>query len=404
MKLSVFGAFACLIALAACASTPDTPRALHERLLVLDTHLDTPANLPRAGWDIAARHDAARDFSQVDLPRMIEGGLDGGFWVIYTPQGPRDAQASAAALAEALERARAIRAMIAHYPAQFALATNSADAAHIHQSGKRIVYMSIENAYPLSGAPDQLPVFYDLGARMLGLVHFTNNDFADSATDPNGPEWHGLSPAGRELVRQANRLGMILDASHASDQVFDQLLDLSATPIILSHSGPRAVFDHPRNLDDTRLKRLAEAGGVIQINALGAYLTELPPTPERRAALADLRSRYGAIDDVPPARMEAYLAERRAIDARFPAQQADFEDFMRHLLHALEVVGPEHVGVGADWDGGGGVAGMEDVREIPKITERLIAAGYSEREIANIWGGNVLRLLRAAEAYAAAHG
>lgn len=400
MSLFRFSAFALLLALSACASTPDDPRALHERLMVLDTHLDTPANLPRAGWDIAARHDHAADYSQVDLPRMIEGGLDGGFWVIYTPQGPRTPEGNARALEYALQRGRAILAMAAAHPDQFERATRAEDAARIHAAGKRVVYISIENAWPLSGAADQLPVFYDLGVRMLGLVHFSNNDFADSATDPNGAEWRGLSPAGRDLVRQANALGMIVDASHASDEVFDQLLELSATPIILSHSGPRAVYDHPRNIDDARLRRLAAAGGVIQINAYGSYLTELPPAPERREALAALRADYGTIYDVPSDRMQAYLDARRAIDARWPAPQADFEDFMRHLLHALALVGPDHVGIGADWDGGGGVEGMEDVSDLPKITERLLAAGYSEDDIAKIWGGNVLRLLRAAEEYA----
>ncbi len=386
-------------ALCACASAPD-PRALHESILTLDTHLDTPAVMVRPGWRIEERHEAGRDFSQVDLPRMIEGGLDGGFWVIYTPQGPRTAEGNARALEAALERGRIIRAMVDAQPHHFALALRADDAAAIAATGKRIVYMSIENSYPLSGDLSRIADFHALGVRMVGPVHSSNNDFADSATDPNGPEWNGLSPLGEQLVREANRLGMILDASHASDAAFDDMLALSAAPIVLSHSGPSAVHAHPRNIDDGRLRALAAKGGVIHINSLGAYLRELPPTPERRAALQALRTEYGPESQLSAERLAAFLAARREIDARHPPSLADFEDFMRHLLHALAVVGPDHVGIGADWDGGGGVAGMEDVSDLPRITERLIAAGYGAEDIEKIWSGNLLRVLRSVETQA----
>jgi membrane dipeptidase len=392
-------ATALALGLTACA-TPSA-QTVHERLLTLDTHLDTPALLGRSGWRIQDRHEPEHDYSQVDLPRMIAGGLDGGFFVIYTPQGPRTPEGNAAALAAALERGRAIRAMVDGDPEHFALALRASDAARIARTGKRIVYMSIENSYPIEGDLSQIQTFYDLGVRLIGPVHTRNNDFADSATDQ--PQWHGLSPLGRQLVQEANRLGMVLDASHASNDVFDQMLELSATPIILSHSGPSAVYAHPRNIDDERLRRLAAKGGVIQINSLGSYLRDLPPAPERMAALAALRARFGPESTLSGAQAEAFYAARREIDARYPAPQADFEDFMRHLLHALEVVGPRHVGIGADWDGGGGVHGMEDVSALPKITERLIAAGYSEADLRAIWGGNVLRVLRAAEAHAQQH-
>lgn len=398
LKPVLYSIFA-VIALTACTTAPIDPHKLHERILTLDTHLDTPMNLERPGWDIAARHDDG--YTQVDLPRMIEGGLDGGFWAIYTPQGPRTPEGIAAAHAAAERRLTLIKAMIAAHPDQFAEAHNAADAARIAAQGKRIVYLSIENAYPWTGHADELPRLYQSGVRMLGLVHTTNNDLADSATDRNGPEWHGLSPQGRVFVAEANRLGMIVDASHASDEVFDQLLTLSKTPIILSHSGVHALYDHPRNISDERLRALAASGGVIQINSLGSYIAHLEIPPERTAALAQLRAQFGPLAALPPAQRDAYDAARRAIDARYPPPMADFEDFMRQLLHALEIAGPDHVGIGADWDGGGGVHGMNDVSALPKITERLLAAGYTERQIANIWSGNVLRLLRHAEQYAA---
>lgn len=380
---------------------PDV-RALHERLLVLDTHLDTPANFARPGWSILDRHSATEDFSQVDYPRLVEGGLDGGWWVIYSPQGPLTPEATAASLRTAQERLRLIRALATDHPDKFELALTSADAARIASAGKRVVFISIENAYPLTGHPEQLKAFHDQGLRMVSLVHFANNDLADSATDPAGPKWHGISPEGRRLIAEANRLGIVADASHASDDVFDQLIAYSATPIILSHSGPRDVFDHPRNVSDERLRRLAASGGVIQINALGAYLKALPESPERQAALAALREEFGPSAQRSPAQATAYVERLRELNRRLPPPQADFEDFIGHLLHALAVVGPRHVGIGADWDGGGGVVGLNDVAALPRVTERLLAEGYSPADLADIWSGNALRLLQLAEDHAAA--
>jgi membrane dipeptidase len=233
---------------------------------------------------------------------------------------------------------------------------------------------------------------------MVGPVHGTNNDFADSATDM--PEWRGLSPLGRELIAEANRLGMVLDASHASDDVFDQMLALSTTPIILSHSGARDLFNHPRNIDDERIRRLAAAGGVIQMNSLSGYLVATPPNPERNAAMQALGDRFGPMRSLSGEQLRAYAAERRAIEARYPIPRATLDDFMNQVLHVLRLVGPDHVGLGLDLDGGGGVTGMEDAADVHRITERLIAAGYSEADLQKIWSGNVLRLLREAEAKA----
>ena len=390
---------------ASAQTTHDAPlspevHALHERLLVLDTHLDTPMNLVKPGWSILDRH-TVEEGSQVDYPRMVEGGLDGGWWAVYSSQGPLTPEATAASLVIAQERIRAIRALATDHPDKFGLALKAADAAPIAAAGKRVVFISMENAYPLTGRPDQVRAFYDQGLRMISLVHFANNELADSATDPAGPRWHGLSPAGRRMAAQANQLGMVLDASHASDEVFDQLIAYSATPIILSHSGARDIYDHARNINDERLRRLAASGGVIQVNALGAYLKALPDTPERAAALAALRTEFGAPADRTPAQSTAYVERLRALNRVHPATQADFEDYILHLLHILAVAGPRHVGIGADWDGGGGVTGMNDVAALPRITERLLAEGYSETDLAAIWSGNALRLLKQAEDYAA---
>ncbi len=377
--------------------------ALHERLLVMDTHLDTPANFTRPGFSLLDRHDALADQSQVDLPRMVEGGLDGGFWVIYTPQGPLTEAAYRAARDAALFRAVTIREAAAKHPEHFELAFRSEDAARIAGAGKRVMYQSIENAYPLGEDVSLLETFYAFGVRMVGPVHFRDNQFADSATDLSAT-WDGLSPLGEELVREANRLGVVLDGSHAADSAVEDMLALSKAPIILSHTGVSALYDHPRNISDALLRKVAAAGGVIQINALGAYLENIETSAERQAGLDAITAEFGegaGLFTLEGAELEAYLTARRELDLAHPPTYSTFERFMEQMLHALDIVGPDHVGMGADWDGGGGVAGMEDVAALSKVTARLLAEGYSAEEIEKIWSGNMLRVLAAAEAVAA---
>ena len=374
-----------------------TPASLHQRLLCLDTHLDTPASLARPGWDMMQRHARDEDLTQVDYPRMVEGGLDGGFFAIYTPQGPLTPEGMLAARDAALLRAIEIRELVAAHPDKFELAFAAEDAARIAASGKRIVYQSIENAYPLGDDVTLLGLFHKLGVRMLGFIHFKNNQFGDSATDK--PQWNGLSPKGRVLAALASDLGMVLDASHASDDVFDQLMEMSRAPIMLSHSGCRAVHDHPRNIDDGRIKRLAAKGGTIQINSYNSYLIDVPANPERDKAVAALRqkSRNAASPGEAQAARRELAKGMKEIETRYPEPRATFDMYMQHVTHALDLVGPEHVGVGCDWDGGGGVTGMEDVAAIPKITERLVKLGYTEDQLAAFWGGNALRVLKAAQ-------
>jgi len=380
---------------------PPAVMAIHDEMITLDTHLDTPASLANADWSIADEHDVDVDFTQVDLPRMKQGGLDGGFWAIYTPQGPLDAASMAKARNFAIMRGIAIREMVAADPGDFALATRAEDAAGIAAEGKRIVYMSMENAYPLGDDIRLVRTFYDMGVRLIGFTHFANNQFADSATSPTGEHWGGLSPLGIELLAEMNRLGIVPDASHSSDKVFDDLLRLSKAPIVLSHSGCKAIYDHPRNIDDDRLRALAAKGGVIQINSFGSYLRELRPNPERQKAMRALFASMRE-EGMTAAERETLLARRREIDRLYPeADRATFDDVMKHLLHALAVVGPDHVGIGLDWDGGGGVAGMEDVSGIPRITEALLKAGYGVDDIAKIWSGNILRVLSVNKAIAA---
>ena len=395
-----FGIVSVAAANAAVPAVSPAVLALHKSLLAIDTHLDTPASFSRPGWNFGERHSLATDFSQVDLPRMKAGGLDGGFFVIYTSQGARTPAALLAARDAALIRAVEIRETVARHGDRAELALTAADAGRIAGAGKAVVFQSMENSYPLTSDIGLLATFYKLGLRMVGPAHFLNNDFADSATDPKGPEWNGLSPLGKTLVAEANRLGIILDASHSSDAVFDQLLASSKSPIILSHSGAKAIYDHPRNIDDARLLAMAAKGGVIQINAYGGYLAAAPASAERDAALAALGKKFGNPGTLASDRVAELVAERRAILARFPGSERDFDQFLAHLFHVLKLIGPDHVGIGADWDGGGGVIGMEDITGLPRITAALVKAGYSESDIRKIWGGNVLRVLAAVEAAA----
>ncbi len=378
------------------AAAASDSRRLHESLLTLDSHLDTPMWFAVSGWNILEAHDVARDGSQLDLPRMKQGGLDGGFWATYIPQGPLTPAGRAAARDAALLRLQEIRELVAAHPRDFELAFTAADARRIAAAGRRVVFLSMENGYPFGEDVTLLQTFHRLGVRVAGIAHFLNNDLGDSSTDPAGPRWHGLSPLGKAWVKEANRLGVLIDASHSSDEVFDQLLEWSDAPIVLTHSGARAVFDHPRNLDDERLRRLAAKGGVIQVSAYGDYMIAHAPDPARDAARRQLMGARGTT-----------LAQRQVaqrglaeLERRSPVPRADLDGYIRHLRHAIEVAGVDHVGIGIDFDGGGGVAGLEDARDYPKITAALLAAGLTRDDLAKIWGGNVLRALAAAQARA----
>ena len=217
--------------------------------------------------------------------------------------------------------------------------------------------------------------------------------WATSSTDANAGK-PGLTPLGEQWVAEANRLGILIDASHASDAALDRMLELSRAPIILSHSGARAVFDHPRNLDDEHLRRIAQKGGVIQVPAYNDYLVANPPNPARQAAIGQARA-------AAPRTLEGQRAlqvQLRQINAQYPARRATLDDFMAHLLHVIRVAGVEHAGIGIDFDGGGGVTGLNEASDYPKITARLLAEGYSRADLQKIWSGNALRVLGAGAA------
>ncbi len=372
------------------------PAALHERLFTLDTHGDTPTtSLMRDGWEFGAGHTFAGDGTQCDLPRMVAGGIDAMVWAVYSTQAARVAAGYDQATERALRVLARTRAVVDRNADRCGLALTAADGPRLKAGGRRAIYLSIENSYSLGRDLGNVRKFYDLGVRMLGLTHMLNNDLADSSTDPRGPEWGGLSPWGREVLAECNRLGIALDASHASDAALDELLRLSRAPVILSHSGCRAVCDHPRNLDDDRLRALAAQGGVIQLNALPIAVV---PTREdgRTAALSAMLLQLGESVLTPAVLARAEEAWHR-IEQAYPNPRATLDDYVQHLEHAVRVAGIDHVGIGCDFDGGGGVAGLNDVSEYPNLTAALLARGFTPADLEKIWGGNTLRLLARAQ-------
>ncbi len=371
--------------------------ALHERLFTIDTHIDTPtASLMRDGWDFGVRHDYATDRSQCDLPRMGEGGVDALVFAVYVGQLARTDDGLRRAHERAERCFERTHAVLAQNAAACGLAVTADEALRLKREGKRAIFLSIENAYSLGRHAGNVAKFHGLGVRMLGLTHMLNNDIADASTDPRGAEWGGLSPLGREVVAEANRLGMVLDASHASDDVLRNLLEVSRAPVVLSHSGPRAMADHPRNVGDELLRALAAKGGVLQVNALPVSLVHAPGNG-RTAAIAEVLVRFKDAVLSP----ETLAAEDRAYDvvcAAHPNPPVTFDDFIRHIEHAVAVMGIDHVGIGCDLDGGGGgFAGLRDVTDFPNITRALVARGWGEEALAKLWGGNTLRVFRAAE-------
>jgi membrane dipeptidase len=299
----------------------------------------------------------------------------------------------------ALVRGLEIHEMVAAHPKEFEIALTPDQAIDIARRHKRFVFISMENGSPFGHDLSLMKTFYAYGVRLMGPVHFLNNQLGDSATDKT--EWGGLSPLGKAFVAEANRMGIVLDASHASDGVLDDMLALSKAPILLSHSGVKAIYNHPRNIDDAHLKALAAHGGVIQINAYSSYMIDPPHIPERDAAMGKLMAQMMSPGKRTEAQTVALIAARAEIDRKWPVKRANFDDYMKHMLHAIQVAGIDHVGVSGDFDGGGGLEGLDDVTAYPKITAALLKAGYSKADIGKVWGGNALRVMREAQALAA---
>ena len=390
-----FSAAACVVAKTP-PSVEEKTRELHRKILTVDTHCDTAFSLLRKDWRIGERHDPAlRASGKIDLPRMREGGLDAEFFAAFVGQGPLTPEAYAKAKDSAMRAVEAVRRMTEEYASVIGLAVDPEGAWRLKKEGKLTAFIGLENGYPIGRDEALVKLFHDRGVRYITLCHSSDNDICDSSTDRRNPEDKGLSAFGREVVAECNRAGMIIDISHASEKSFFDVLAASRAPIIASHSSARAVCDHPRNLTDDQLRALAKNGGVIQICFLGAYVKTPPVIPEREQAMKELEAKYGNVRDIrdDALRMKA-MAEREAINKEFPQVRPNVADLVDHIDHVKKVIGVDFVGIGTDFDGGGGVVGCDDVSGMIHVTEELVRRGYSDREIEKIWGGNFFRVFQ----------
>ena len=375
-------------------SPPDVHR-IHQRILTLDTHADAPIMLQKSGFDVGARHDTKRDGSQIDFPRMKDGNMDAMFFAVYTSQGPRTAAGHAEAKRNALNQFELIHQGLKKYPNLAQLATTPADAYRIEKAGKRAVFIGMENGYPVGEDLSLVNAYFDLGCRYITLSHFANNAICDSSTDPDGPVHNGLSAFGRQVVQEMNRLGIMVDISHTSDKTFYDVLALSKAPVIASHSNARALCDFPRNMTDDMIRAIGKNGGVVQVNFVSDYLRQ--PSEAHRAAKTQIRmSRIGKVTT--PDLESRIMARSDSVGKVYASERASLADIVNHIDHIVNIAGIDHVGIGSDFDGGGGVNGLEDVSQIENLTAELLRRGYSEKDVAKVWGGNLLRVLGQAKA------
>lgn len=390
------------LSLAACGPRDDAVvdvQALHDSFLIIDTHVDIGE-----GYATAALDPGGFTAAQVDLPKMRAGGVDGAFFIVYTPQGDLTDEGFANARAVAEEKFQAISRMVRGYSDEIGLATSADEVEEIAASGRLVALIGMENAYPLGPTLTDLPLWRDRGVRYVSLTHYGNNQFGGSANALDGMspgDDAPLTPLGRELVAALNDLGIMVDVSHVGHASMMEAVALSRAPVIASHSSAAAVYPDPRNLDDEQLRAIADNGGVAQMVAYRRFIRA--QSPEQIAETEALRETFGVhssadFASLTPEERAAYIGEYRAIRARYP--DVTVAEFVDHIDHAVEVAGIDHVGIASDFDGGGGVLGWDNAAETMSVTEELLARGYSESHMAKLWGGNVLRVMRAVEAAA----
>ena len=407
MKL-IRGALLSVLLLALFGSTPfaqqedavaQKARKIHFSSIVLDTHIDVTPYLQREGWNFAEEHTN----NAVDLPRMKKGGLNGLFFSIFMNgriTGPK-------AVNDAVERIAAVHKLATDMPDKVMLCTTAADVRRAHREGKIAALMGMEGGHMINNSLPVLRMYAALGIRYLTLTHSVNTDWADSSGDQ--PKHNGLTAFGKDVVRELNKLGVMVDISHVADKTFWDALEVSQSPMIASHSSCRAVSGHSRNMTDEMIKALASKGGVIQINYLDSFIDQKlfeysQKTVAPRTALIE---KYGVSfggggQGGNQDRAAVMTKIREELAAQFgPPPTVSWEKIVEHIDHAVKLVGADHVGLGSDFDGGSMPEGMKDCSQLPKITEALLRKGYSEKDIRNILGGNTVRLLADVERAAA---
>jgi membrane dipeptidase len=389
-------------------------RAIHDKVITLDTHIDfSPANL--AG----ERNYTQRLETQFNLPKMIDGGLDALFFSIYVGQTRETENPDAfkapgydRAYKAAIEKFDAVHRFTREIAAnQIELALHAADVRRINAQGKKVALIGVENGYSIGEDIARVKEFYDRGARYMSLTHNGHNQLADSQTgERDGWKWSALSPLGKQVIAEMNRLGIMVDVSHASKESMMQTVALSKSPIIASHSAVRALCDVSRNMDDEQLLALKKTGGVIQVFAYSSFVkTTKPDSPERTAALLALRKEYNlpgpigpgqrarfqaALTQLSPSDRTEYEKKLAEIDKEHPGDPpVTLKDFVDHIDYAVKLIGIDHVGIASDFDGGGGVIGWNDASETFNVTLELVRRGYTEQQIEKLWGGNLLRVM-----------
>jgi membrane dipeptidase len=375
-----------------------SPRArqLHDRAIVVDTHDDTTQRLVfDKGFDIAARNRNGN----IDIPRMKEGGLDALFFSIWVPSdvtGPP-------AVKRALEQIDAVREAARLHPGELALATSAADVRRAAAAHKIAALMGMEGGHMIDDDIRLLRDYAALGVRYMTLTHFKNNNWADSSTDK--PAHNGLTDFGKDVVREMNRLGMMVDISHVADKTFYDALAVTTAPVIASHSSCRAIANHPRNMTDDMLRALAKNGGVVMINYHAAFLSEeFRVASEKRSgtvvASMDAMSKKCGGNEACTTLESDRIDHEAMVKGELP--KVTWDKIVEHIDHAVKVAGADHVGLGSDFDGATMPLGMEDASKLPKITEALLRKGYSEPDVEKILGGNILRVMEQVERAAGA--
>jgi membrane dipeptidase len=391
------------------AQTPDPAlaaraRAIHDRVITMDTHNDiNPRDFTKE------RNYTQRLENQVNIPKMVEGGLDASFFIVYVGQGSLTQEGYDKAYAQAVEKFNAIHRLTEEIaPDKIGLALTAADVRRIAASGRKVALIGIENAYPLGTDLSRVKEFYDRGGRYMSLAHNGHSQFADSNTGERDGQWmhNGLNEMGRQVIIEMNKWGIMVDVSHPSKQANLQAIALSRAPVIASHSAARAVADHSRNMDDEQLLALKKNGGVIQTVAFDSYVKIKPPdSPERAAAIAKLRLDIG-LQGGPQSQADATRNEFRRrmaeLDKQFPPPpMATVSDFVDHIDYLVKKIGIDHVGISSDFDGGGGVKGWNGADETFNVTLELVRRGYTEEQIGKIWSGNLLRVMEDVQKVAA---
>lgn len=394
-------------------------KAIHDRVIALDTHVDID---PR---NFTAQHPNYTDRlnTQVNLPKMFEGGLDAVFFSIYVGQGPLTPEGYKSAYEADMEKFASVHRLAEQLaPDKIEIAYRADDVAKINAKGKKIALMGVENAYGVGTDLTNIKKFYDQGARYMSLSHNGHSQFSDSNTGERDNVWlyHGLSPLGKQAVAELNRLGIMIDISHPSKESMMQTLALTKAPIIASHSAVRALCNVSRNLDDEQLLALKKNGGVVQMVGFSSYVKQAPPpSAERTQALAALRSEFGlpaqggggggggggragGLGALTPEKRAEYQSRMARIDSQFPPPpRATVKDFVDHIDYAVKLIGVDHIGISSDFDGGGGVEGWNDASQTFNVTLELVRRGYTEEQIAKMWSGNLLRVMREVEKVAA---